>query len=640
MKIKLAGLFVILSFFLISCSQSSTEIVEITFDSNGGIIIDSLLIEKNSRPDLPIVFREGYEFLGWFTGEGVNEGQVTNAMLITQNITLKAKWKEIFLQEEFSEALVFSSTIFEGEKGYVVSSYLGFDKNIIIPDFYEGVPVIGIASLAFDSKGIESVKLSKNTKFIGEAAFIRNELNEISLNDGIQVIGSNSFAHNNLNQITIPDSVKKIDEFAFMFNSINQVDLGNGLLEIKKMAFWFNRITDIKVPSSVITIETEAFLDNPIKNVIIDGDSSRFDGIRYQIGLPKDYKIIYIASSEYSKENNLPSISLIESFTSENNLSFGVLSLAQTQSTDASVSQSTLLSLLGANPTELYIFDGNDAKLSREILSILQSYNRWDGKLFIQLNSNEADFLSRNINSILIGIKEEEQGFMAGYVAVTEGHTNLAVINDTLSLKNVSYATGFTAGAYYAADLLNKNITITYYNTVGLIVEEFQQKLQVPDDIELKLIVDGIFNDGISLIYGMFTFRDVNPLIKSAEESSGKLILNSSKDFVKSESVITTFEADYDRFLELQLGMFSRGNRNGFGSFLKLDHREEAISINEDYSRFDVYTLEKHLAIVELIKSRQIEVPNSQQALNQFLTNIDILNAELISTGPSSFFFR
>ena len=71
------------------------EHVTVEFDLAGGEMSepDIVNVEKGSYLQLPIPTRAGYTFLGWFVGEGVNAGQVTNTTAITQDITITAHWK-------------------------------------------------------------------------------------------------------------------------------------------------------------------------------------------------------------------------------------------------------------------------------------------------------------------------------------------------------------------------------------------------------------------------------------------------------------------------------------------------------------------------------------------------------------------
>ena len=69
--------------------------VTVVFELNGGEMSEAttVQVDKGSYLQLPVPTHTGYTFLGWFVGEGVNAGQVTNATAITQDITITAHWK-------------------------------------------------------------------------------------------------------------------------------------------------------------------------------------------------------------------------------------------------------------------------------------------------------------------------------------------------------------------------------------------------------------------------------------------------------------------------------------------------------------------------------------------------------------------
>ncbi len=61
----------------------------VTLDSNGGSDVSNVTVEWNTSAELPTPTKEGYNFLGWFYGNGTKyEGQA-----VTENITLTAHWE-------------------------------------------------------------------------------------------------------------------------------------------------------------------------------------------------------------------------------------------------------------------------------------------------------------------------------------------------------------------------------------------------------------------------------------------------------------------------------------------------------------------------------------------------------------------
>ncbi len=116
--------------------------------------------------------------------------------------------------------------------GYHITKYKGNEKNLELPDYYNGIPVTGIADVstgevggAFYGKDILQVKLGKNINFIGRGAF-RDcaRLEKVIMNDKVEVV--NSYAFYNCS------SLYEID-----FPELKQVGL-----DILAGSGWFNKL--------------------------------------------------------------------------------------------------------------------------------------------------------------------------------------------------------------------------------------------------------------------------------------------------------------------------------------------------------------------------------------------------------------
>jgi len=70
-----------------------TDLFSVSFDSLGGDPVQTIDVEKGTTIELPIPSREGYSFLGWYTGTGVNDAQFTVLSVVTRDLVLYAKWE-------------------------------------------------------------------------------------------------------------------------------------------------------------------------------------------------------------------------------------------------------------------------------------------------------------------------------------------------------------------------------------------------------------------------------------------------------------------------------------------------------------------------------------------------------------------
>lgn len=87
--------------------EKPIEFYTVSFDSNGGELSDGanelINVIKGETIDLPVPYKDGYIFVGWFTGNTINDGQIYANSLITENLNLVAKWKSKYSVSTLTE---------------------------------------------------------------------------------------------------------------------------------------------------------------------------------------------------------------------------------------------------------------------------------------------------------------------------------------------------------------------------------------------------------------------------------------------------------------------------------------------------------------------------------------------------------
>lgn len=162
-----------------------------------------------------------------------------------------------------------SEDSFEFDKeSKTIKKYLGSEKDIVIPNEIDGVPVEKIGKNAFmPNKNkpvfINSIVLNDNLKSLEASAFNDLPVKNIFINDGLEFIGSGAFSRTkNLSEIRIPDSVTEIGTGAFIGSSIKSVTLSGNLKKIDDMTFSnCLNLENINIPDNITSIGSRAFLN-------------------------------------------------------------------------------------------------------------------------------------------------------------------------------------------------------------------------------------------------------------------------------------------------------------------------------------------------------------------------------------------
>lgn len=228
----------------------------------------------------------------------------------------------------------------EDNTGYYITKYLKYEKNIRLPEKYEGKNIIGIKEGAFSSSGgvediyfpdtytdfnslsfrdcktiknyyvnttnpkfssIDGVLYLKNqeslvayplgrnkvetikegTKEVLEYAFYSCEAKEIVLPESLELIGENVFSYSKrLQKINIPSKIEEISDMSFdTCLSLKDISFGNSVKRIGERAFWgCAEIKNLNFPSSLRIIAKSAFEScTKIENILFNEGLERIE---------------------------------------------------------------------------------------------------------------------------------------------------------------------------------------------------------------------------------------------------------------------------------------------------------------------------------------------------------------------------
>ena len=168
----------------------------------------------------------------------------------------------------YTEGLTFQIS---GGDSYVVKSYSGSDTQVIIPNMYNGLPVIQISNEAFKNcTTISSVHIPNGIKSIGQFAFYGcTALTEIILPDSIIYIGDFAFADCvELSKLNIPEGIKDFSPSAFR-GCTKLITKENGISYVDNWIIACDKDVAVEIRQGTVGIAAYVFSEYQLSNLIL-----------------------------------------------------------------------------------------------------------------------------------------------------------------------------------------------------------------------------------------------------------------------------------------------------------------------------------------------------------------------------------
>ena len=244
-----------------SGGEEPTVQYQVYFDTNGNGYLDNSTVYASVIEEAPVPnsYDNMQSFAGWYTDPNCSDGnEVTFPYIVTGDITLYAKWEEAPITLEYSYTM----------NGYVVRGYQVHENEenfaLIIPDTYNGYPIIGIDNSAFaNCTLLTSIVIPNGVTSIGDSAFSGcTSLKSITIPNNVTYIGHTAFSDCvSLESISIPEGVTNIDDFTFFgCNAIESISIPDGVTRIGNEVFFnCSSLISIAIPDSVTSIGDSAF---------------------------------------------------------------------------------------------------------------------------------------------------------------------------------------------------------------------------------------------------------------------------------------------------------------------------------------------------------------------------------------------
>ena len=147
--------------------------------------------------------------------------------------------------------------------GYIVSCVVNSSStaDIIVPDTWRGLPVVGVKERAFRVSNAKTIILPDTVTSIGNYAFNNARAEKIVFGNGVTELPSEccSFAQN-LKEVVLPNDLTTIGDSAFYYTALEGcLHLPNSVTTLKSRAFGHTKLEAIRLGPNVSSLSNTAF---------------------------------------------------------------------------------------------------------------------------------------------------------------------------------------------------------------------------------------------------------------------------------------------------------------------------------------------------------------------------------------------
>ena len=219
------------------------------------------------------------------TDPSITKPNSTSPTNTTKPTTTKKDEANLDPPEDYPEATEgLSYKLTAGGKGYEVSKGSFYGKEVVIPYYYNGLPVVAIAAEGFAYRELRSITMPDTITEIGKWGLADISAEEIKLSSNLKKIGERAFQGCTIKTIHIPASVEEIGDTVFLnCESLEAVTVDSdskyyktldGVLYTKdeRVLVWCppKGITSHTVSEKTETIAPYAFyMNQSLKNIVL-----------------------------------------------------------------------------------------------------------------------------------------------------------------------------------------------------------------------------------------------------------------------------------------------------------------------------------------------------------------------------------
>lgn len=206
------------------------------------------------------------------------------------------------------------------------------------------------------------------------------------------------------------------------------------------------------------------------------------------------------------------------------------------------------VSLSAENGAKFIIFPGEEFAVSA--YEVAAAYPEINFILLDAMPHSADDTIDRFVNNVMsVSFDSVQGGFLAGYISVINGNTELGYFGEFGSQDSANYGAGFVQGAAYAADSLGRPVTIDWaeYDS-GLLDYNFNFTIQACYD-KIDEQAEDTFKVNVVDGLGTGTYKEgTNVTITANPAPEGKVFdkweVKSDTDGVKDKKVNVSSKSD------------------------------------------------------------------------------------------------
>ncbi len=215
-------------------------------------------------------------------------------------------------------------------------------------------------------------------------------------------------------------------------------------------------------------------------------------------------------------------------------------------------------------------------------------------------------------NTLSIFYEEHESGFLAGYAAVKDGHTNLGYMGGIAVPAVVRFGIGFVAGAHFAAD--EAGVTLDFPENRFTYLGTFDA------GAEVETQAAGWYDGGTELIFAAAGGAG-GSVMSAAEDADAWMIGVDVDQSAESDRVLTSATKALAESVQQALAAHYDDDAFPGGETWYLGAADDGVALPMETSRFTDFTQADYDEIYETISSGDFKVPATYEELETFFSN-------------------